>query len=160
MDRVYAASDKPVREINGAAVFVAQSRRHIGLAYETATGAGHLEIHLLHLGWHGHNHFHNDTDTSHCTYWIDPDVEPEQSEVIAAHCRLIFERNMDNGIPYGFGSPDGFFGTDGDALPAGASLGLTCATFVLAVFHLSGLPLVKYDTWISRDDDRIESLTR
>lgn len=27
-------------------------------------------------------------------------------------------------------------------------------TFVLAVFHLSGVPLVKYDTWVPRDDDR------
>jgi hypothetical protein len=32
--------------------------------------------------------------------------------------------------------------------------GLTCATFVLAVFHQAGLPLVRYDSWpVNRPGD-------
>lgn len=98
MERVHAAADEPVQEMQGVAVAVSSNRRHLGLLYRTEVPAGPAsaaagaenaakpeEVRLLHLGWYGHGQFHNDPDTSDCAFWISPDVEPEQADVIAGY---------------------------------------------------------------------------
>lgn len=150
MERVHTVKDKPAEQVEVVGVSVSWNRRHIGVLHKvdlsppqsTAPKYHVHEVRLLHLGWHGKGQLLNDTDLTQCAAWVSPDIEPEQGEAIAGYCRLIHNRNLAEGTSYGFGSAAGFFGVEGEMLPEFAKMGLTCATFVLAVFHRGGVPLV------------------
>jgi len=60
-------------------------------------------------------------------------------------------------VPYGLTRPGRFFDTAGGQLKAPATVGLTCASFVLEVFDVAGLPLIVYDTWPSPDAEDIRA---
>jgi hypothetical protein len=57
-------------------------------------------------------------------------------------------------IPYGLAYDGGKFRADGRMELASGELGLTCATFVLAVLAGAGLTLLDLATWDQRDDKR------
>lgn len=74
---------------------------------------------------------------------------------VAAMARKIWRAN-NRYVPYGFSPPNDCFDSQTNKYLFGPTrYGLTCASFVLAVFHRAGVPLVKYGTWpTSRPDDR------
>jgi hypothetical protein len=58
------------------------------------------------------------------------------------------------GLPYGLSTPNDSFDPDTLAYLRGpAKVGLTCATFVLAIFEFGGLKLLQYELWPHRDSD-------
>src|SRR5439155_1594663 len=71
----------------------------------------------------------------------------EQAKVIAAQARLIYRKNGLQGVPYGFSPYVGYFGATGEIQWSAPGNGLTCATFVLAVFERGGVRLVLGETW-------------
>jgi hypothetical protein len=148
MERVHAAKDEPADKIAGVAVSISDTRAHLGILHAVEE----QQARLLHLALH--DSFYNDTDLSLCAYWVTPDIEPEQHAAVAGFCRLVASRYAEGSFPYGFGSPEGFFGSEGEILPEGAKMGLTCATFVVAVFHRVGVPLLRCNTWRFREEDR------
>jgi hypothetical protein len=66
---------------------------------------------------------------------------------IASFCRRIWKQNQRNQVPYGFSQPNNFFDTSGNLIKGPAKIGLTCASFVLAVFEAAGIPLADLATW-------------
>jgi hypothetical protein len=87
---------------------------------------------------------------------VDPAAHPKRLEQVADICRLVWRANQKQGIPYGFSPPTDCLDADtGEFLIGTTRHGLTCASFVLAVFHRAGLPLVVYENWpTSRPGDR------
>jgi len=137
-----------------AAAIVARTPRgnlHAGVLFRAA-GDG---AEALHLGWEDRLH----SGWEWTGLWAVPDAEPEKLRSVAAVCRRVrtrFER--DPRFPYGvmFGA-DGF-DEDGALLVVPPARGLTCATFVLAVFQTAGVVLAVYETWPVRPDLNAEFL--
>jgi hypothetical protein len=78
--------------------------------------------------------------------------EARQRQVIA-RASLVYDSNG-RFIPYGFTFPTGAFdGETGKSVMGPSGKGLTCATFVLAVFEFAGIRLVAYDDWPVRAED-------
>lgn len=69
-------------------------------------------------------------------------------------CRRIIKRNQ-NSIPYGLLYKGGTFTNEGLLTLSDEENGLTCATFVLAVFSSCGINLINLSNWPIRDEDRI-----
>jgi hypothetical protein len=101
---------------------------HLGLLFRGSDES----CQVMHLGWE---------DALHNTWtwtrlWASPDAEPENLVAIAALCRLIRKRFQDSGkFPYALHDLDASFDGAGRLVLAEGAHGLTCATFVLAVFR-------------------------
>src|SRR5882724_10684992 len=145
MERVYQYHAKPFEQLRSAALAIREidpQQRHIGLLH---WDAALKQVMFLHLAWH----FDLRCETPRPDYfWIDPAVSARRLVQVAAVCRLVWRANGKKRIPYGFGPPSDCLDTQtGEYLFGPAGFGLTCSTFVLAVFHRAGLALVRYDTW-------------
>lgn len=124
---------------------------HIGLLYRVAIQA---PAQLLHMPWH--NKLRSESPGANYVLWVDPSIPKERAKVVAAYCRLVWKKNEANGLPYGLSQPNRFFDHTGGILKGPAKVGLTCATFVLAVFEATGLTLVRYETWPKPADEDIK----
>lgn len=130
-----------------------ESNNHIGILHV------HSEIeYLLHLRWHRHldNVPESEPRFSAFDYFhVNLSVNASRLVQVAAKCRLIWKANQKGTIPYGFSDPfDAFEPTKGDYLFGPTRHGLTCSSFVIAVFHSAGLKLILPSTWPrSRSDD-------
>jgi len=145
MDRVHTIEEKALEQMGAAALLVGTSgpnQRHIGLLHRGADGA---PIYFLHL-----------EDDRRLTNglplpghaWVEPNIHRRRLPQLAAICRLVWRANERDGIPFGFGLPaDCIDEENGQFLLGPTRWGLTCATFVLAVFHRAGLQLVDYSSW-------------
>jgi hypothetical protein len=146
MDRVYAAEQKPLPQIGRVAIAigtVGPNRRHIGVLHREGDAG---QVLMLHLRWH--HRLTNGASEPHFL-WIDPAVIPRQRQIqVAAICRHIWRAHQSDGIPYGFSPPNDCFDEHTFRYLLGPTRhGLTCATFVLAVFHRAGIQLVEYTSW-------------
>jgi len=83
-------------------------------------------------------------------------VPPARQRSIAAFCRRVWRKNSKKGIPYAFSNPGQSFDDETGRFLIGPSrFGLTCASFVLAVFDAAGFPLAEYGSWpVDRTGDR------
>jgi hypothetical protein len=158
MERVHALSERAVDEIEGVAVAIYRNRGHIGLLHKEAIWASddlpvRYVVNVLHLGLH--QPLHNDPpDASEWTFWVAPSIDQDYGYLISMYCRLLIDRNREAVIPYGFGQFEGAFDESWLVTEDASRMGLTCSSFVLAVFHRSGLPLIDPRSWPVRDDDR------
>ncbi|MBI3406915.1 MAG: hypothetical protein HY040_00980 [Planctomycetes bacterium] len=152
MEKLRSASETPVSQLAFVAVSVFPVdvyQAHIGLLYRSQEPIG---IRLLHLRWH---HRLTDDAPSDDFIWIEPSLPKRRAKQVAARCRQILRANG-KWIPYGFSLPtDNFDRRTAEFLVGPTNLGLTCATFVLAVFEFSGIRLLDYSTWKQRPDDAI-----
>ncbi len=113
--------------------------RHIGILHQDEGSDAFL---MLHLAWH---HRLRKEAPPVGFLWVDPAIHPRRLVQVAAICRKIWKANSAGGIPYAFSPPNDCFDVDsGKYLFGPTRLGLTCATFILALFHVAGLQLVKY----------------
>lgn len=152
MDRVHSQWDRPVSEIQFAAIAIKSvnpSQRHIGILHRRGDSSA---THMLHLAWH--QDIRNNVPGNDYL-WIDPVVPARRLRQVAARCRQLWRANR-RGIPYAFSPPNGCFDErTGEYLFGPTRHGLTCASFVLAVFQMAGLRLVDEDSWpTSRAGDR------
>lgn len=144
MNRVFSQAQHPVTSISFAAVAIksiSETQRHIGILYNSPSNP---EATLLHLAWH--HSLRNESPNS--TYlWINPAIHPRRLRQVAAFCRKVWKSNGTR-LPYAFSHPKGSLeGKTGRFLVGPTRYGLTCASFVLAVFEATGNHLLKYDTW-------------
>lgn len=152
MDRVYHAQQRPFDQIRGAGIALREvnpQQRHIGVLYHNSASN---DVLLLHLAWHFDLRCNPPSETY---LWVDPVIHPRRLIQVAAVCRLVWRRNGRDKIPYGFCPPnDCFDAATGEYLFGPTQYGLTCATFVLAIFHRAGIALGKYETWpVNRPGD-------
>lgn len=150
MERIHRSSDKGFAEITHAAIAIqsaGENQRHTGILY---TDPESSEVKLLHLAWHFDLRLQSPSDKY---LWVDPLINPNRLRQVSAICRMILRANP-QGIPYAFSLPhDAFDSETGRFLIGPTRLGLTCATFVLAVFEAAGLRLIKFDGWPSREPE-------
>ncbi|HEY7089649.1 MAG TPA: hypothetical protein VH518_16240, partial [Tepidisphaeraceae bacterium] len=124
--------------------------KHLGLLYRVRAG---VPIHIAHLCWH-HRLVNVPADPTKILFWISLDLDQDQAEQVAAQCREVGRAGVGRFFPYANSSPRGFFLNERLEFIYGAgSLGLTCASFVLAVFNFVGIDLVNYDSWPIRPGD-------
>lgn len=141
----------PYAKIRFAAVGITNpqpGQMHAALLYENANG----EIHALHFCWH---HRWRDEAAPPGYFWAQPAVRPSIARSLAALCRMVAEQRALGEIPFAFRiDPLALFdrGTGRFLGPEGQ--GLTCATFVLAMFASIGLKLVLGSDWPQRACDR------
>ena len=155
MQRVQRVAEGTPNPNRFAAVLIGRSpgtedQHHIGIAHTTTDG----RMTCLHLAWH--HDLRSDLQIPNCfTLWVDPAAPSARLRQVAARCRHIWKVNGTGNIPYAFSSPDGAFDQSTHKFLLGPTRhGLTCASFVLAVFQVSGLSLINYDTWPrSREGD-------
>lgn len=115
---------------------------HAGIFYRVEQAS---QYRLLHLAWHHDLRIDGPNPTYH---WVEVPLPQLRLQQVAAICEHVAKTNAPGSIPYAFGSPvDCFDRNTYQYLIGRDNSGLTCATFVLAVFHLAGIPLVRYNTW-------------
>lgn len=146
MDRVFTQEQRAVAEINHVAIAICavpstSEQRHIGILHKESDSS---DVKLLHLGWH--YDLRDNTPGSHYL-WVDPAIPTPRLRQVAARCRQVFRANP-NSIPYAFSPSNDCFDDQTSKFLLGPTRhGLTCATFVLAVFETAGLRLAKHETW-------------
>ena len=150
MERVHSLTEGSLGRLRHVGVALTRSgpsQRHIGLLHRET---GSVSVRLLHLAWHCL--LRNEVPDNHYV-WVDPPINQHRARQVAAFCRKVWRQNRRR-IPYAFSAPNDCFdvGT-GRFLLGGSTLGLTCATFVIAVFQATGLPLVELESWPERLDD-------
>lgn len=124
---------------------------HSGLLYRTAGGG----CGVIHLGWEDMIL----TTWEWERYWATPEVEPELLASVGALCRLILKRYVnERRFPYALRFDGTTFDSAGRLVLGPDSKGLTCATFVLAVFDGVGVRMVDEASWPSRPDKDKEFL--
>ncbi len=153
MDRLFSQDSHPLTELEHAGIAVCRLRnggRHAGVLYRSE---GTSDVILLHLAWH--HDLRNETP-SQSYFWLRPAVPQRRLRQVAAMCRMVWRANGNGGIPYAFDPPnDSFNSQTGGILLGPTRHGLTCATFVLAIFEAAGLCIATYDSWpIDRKGDR------
>jgi hypothetical protein len=84
-------------------------------------------------------------------------VEPEIAYVLAKLCRKIADQYArgDRRLAYALRYGGGTFDPGTGIFMNEAGRGLTCATFVMAVFASRGAPLLHWAEWQPRDEDRV-----
>jgi hypothetical protein len=151
VNRVLLSNQISPQTVAGVGIAVHFSGLHIGVVYRVTENAA---IKLLHLAWH--HRLRSDNLSSAYKCWIRPAIADDRALAIAAYCRRIWKQNERNQVPYGFSHPNRFFDTSGNVIKGPAKIGLTCASFVLAVYKGAGVLLGSLDTWPSATSEDIE----
>jgi hypothetical protein len=107
-------------------------------------------VELLHLAWH--HRLRNEAPNLDFA-WVVSSLLPERAMQVAAQCRKIARKYEKHGIPYALKYQDTRFARTAELLLGGTEHGLTCATFVLAVFRAVGVELLELENWPARPDD-------
>lgn len=124
-------------------------QRHIALIYRNEAG----EVCLLHLAWHKMLRSERWTEDYH---WIVPaGIDSEQLENLVDWALMVAAKADDMPIPYSaIFHPDKNFDSDGNFIRGDDGRGLTCATFVLALFADFGFHLAETASWpVGREED-------
>lgn len=121
---------------------------HCGISYKIDE-----EVNFLHLEWHFS--LSNNIDGISNYFSICSAIHPIRQKIIAIKCKKIWAKNNDpQTIPYSVYYETGTFTDEGILSLDEKEHGLTCATFVLAVFKSCGFNLIETSKWINRDDDQ------
>ncbi len=103
---------------------------------------------VLHLAWH--YKLHTDDDLRDWLVVL-PLIDPLELQILAGLCHVLNERRP--AIPYGLHFGSSRFDNEGRFVPGTGESGLTCTTFVMAIFDWANLPLLLRESWKVRDED-------
>lgn len=110
---------------------------------------------VLHLAWHNNLKLEDDLKHDMPNYYYFKNTIPRsRQKLISAMCRQIFNRDSQQVIPYGLIYNYGTFNSQGMLKLNDLEHGLTCATFVLAVFESCGIRLIDISKWKHRESDK------
>lgn len=117
---------------------------HTGLLFRAADG----ETRVLHLAMHLR------LESGTCEKWVcaDPGLDAIELDSVAGFCTLLNARRPR--LPYGFRLGESRLDESGRFVAGANETGLTCATFVVAVFEWAKVPLIDVSTWEVRTDDQ------
>lgn len=120
-------------------------QRHCGIIYRPDENGPRF----LHLAFH----FDLRDEALNGTYWWAASGLDADNQFVLAALAMVIASGRPN-IPYGFDSEGVVFdrktGELSDVFPG---RGLTCATFVLAVFHTYGFEPLELRSWVARPED-------
>jgi hypothetical protein len=160
---VRSCSDRADVALTGSAIAVSfdseRDQWHAGVLYLDASD----EVNFLHLAWH--RELRSDTPSPNLC-WIELALPRDRALSVAARCRQVWRRHGTSGLPYAFKYVQTVFTGTGDLALGAGEYGLTCATFVMAIFASVGSPLLIPTQWPLREQDRlwhakiIDALTR
>lgn len=122
---------------------------HCGLAFRM--GEGFNILHLAH-----HNDLECDNGCDNFQVFVIPSIPRDLQIPFIQMCRAIKD-DVDEGhknVAYGLSYDEFAIYADGKLNLAGNEIGLTCATYVLTLFHSVGIDLVDIHNWPAREDDR------
>lgn len=85
-------------------------------------------------------------------YWIAPDLALEEQRVLASKVDAWLDENHGR-IPYSVAHPGGVIFKDDVWIGNEPGQGLTCATFVIALFDELGIPFIDIESWEDRPGD-------
>lgn len=124
-----------------------ENQHHVGVLHRGEAG-----VEMLHLAWH--MHLRNEDPPQPIIVAL-PDLRDSRARSVAAMCRLVWRRHSQGGLPYGVRYQSGVFDLgSADLLLDPDAVGLTCATFVLAVYASVGIQLIDCSSWPPRADDQ------
>lgn len=122
---------------------------HTALIYRHEDG----EHYLIHLGWH-HQLTHESWNERY--HWVGiQGIDEEVQETFADWAIIVSTKAIEHPIPYSVVfSPGRTFDPSGQFIPGTDGRGLTCATFLLALFSDFSIPIAERDTWpVGREAD-------
>ncbi|MCC7337869.1 MAG: hypothetical protein IT422_22505 [Pirellulaceae bacterium] len=155
MERIHRQTEKHVNNLRYVAVIIgepASDQRHAGIAYRVDETAS---FQFLHLAWHRDLRRQDSLAPHYC--WVDPNVNAKRLKQVAGICEDIAYANLMEQIPYSFGTPVSAFDEMTKKFLLGpTTTGLTCASFVLAVFERAQLRLARYAGWATPDFEDIQ----
>jgi hypothetical protein len=123
-----------------------QCTTHAGVAYRTTAGV----IRFLHFA--NHESLRDETNFGPCAFAI-PLMKEEDLEYLAEFCARVFRANQKGKLPYSFEFDMNLgFDRNSGLVIINHNSGLTCSTFVVALFRSAGNPLVIPITWPRRAD--------
>lgn len=126
-----------------------ENQLHCGIVYKFDE-----KFNAIHLAWH--YLLRNEicpTENLENYVWVKSNIHETRQNSIAAMCRRILRRQNEKKIPYGLLYTGGCFTTDGVLSLSTEENGLTCATFVMAVFNSCGIQLIDIQSWDLRESD-------
>ena len=122
---------------------------HVGIAYKDDKS-----FNAIHLAWHNTLEYEENIDGFLKNFfWIKSKFHPSRVPSISAVCRQVIRLKEKQNIPYGLYFKDGKFTPEGILNLGRNEIGLTCATFVLAIFNSCGYKLIDTDSWPPRQED-------
>lgn len=132
------------------------SHRHVGIAYLSRGEAMFID-----QAWHREQRAIPLADVCKSfkgrVVFGAPDLDRDRAKALAGYCRAI-AREVSAGrsnIAYAFRfDPDAFFDRHTGRLAMPSGKGLTCVTYALVIFKSAQLPLINFDGWLERDEDR------
>jgi hypothetical protein len=148
--------DKFTNYPSEACIFIGKSsedQMHCGIVYEDFENSN---FNTLHLAWHNDlRNEHEYLDWLSKYSCVHPKIHELRLGLIPAMCTRIVERQKSHKIPYGLLYEGGLFSMDEGIINLGdKASGLTCATFVMAVFKSIQVDLIDIENWGSRLSDK------
>jgi hypothetical protein len=130
--------------------FSDEDQLHCGIIYRRDD-----DLYILHLKWH--NLLSKDNDLLPFTRYVYLKIDSlpdDRIESICAMCEVIYSRHNQRKIAYGIKyNYDTNFHDGLVNINHNVSSGLTCATFILAVFNSLEIRLLNIETWKPRRSD-------
>jgi hypothetical protein len=154
MESLFSSKKSPFdveRSEVAIAITPAESDYHSGLFFVNE----HDEATVLHFAFHSDLRSESLENCLIAWWWAEPRILPERAKAISALCNLVWKRYGRNGLPYAFKYLNGCFHTGSGIFDLGPNCnGLTCSTFVLAMFLSCRIKLIKEEEWLQRDGDK------
>lgn len=124
---------------------------HLGLLFIETPGE---DAKFLHLARHHSLRTENIGDSR---FWIRLGLTDRQIRQLAGMCAMISEHNSASAVPFSifYDNNRQYFDEKGNYSPSGLGDGLTCATFVMAIFETLGIPLLQTDDWATEIEDQL-----
>ena len=138
IDTICVAIGRPRHNLN---------QQHIGFVYIDADS----QTKFLHLAWHFDL---RKDDLSNKYLWLDLNLDPLNKVHLATVCEMVYESNAE-GIPYGICVDGSGFAKNGKYTASQIYSGLTCATFVIQVFHSQGFFIIDIPKWDHKQADKV-----
>jgi hypothetical protein len=145
LKRIRKPEDAPI--VGVGVTITADRNSHAGIVYRDI----YDNVRLLHLAFH-HDLRNGLFDVSYLC--ADPELEYEDAEAVAAHCRLIAEDMPLIRFALHYNPRATLVKRGNRMLLLREGKGLNCSTFVLTVFKDAGPLLINMQGWKKRDSDR------
>jgi hypothetical protein len=125
-----------------------ENQLHVGICIRSTES-----VQVVHLAWHNQL-IQEPLSPIAWSGSMKTRLPAARQRQVIGRAALIYESNG-RFVPYGFSFPTETFDREtGEWLLGPGGYGLTCATFVLAIFEFSGVRLLAYEEWPVREEDQ------